>query len=97
MVQAARSGKQNIVEGSVASATSKKTETKLVNVAMASLQELLVDYEDFLRTRNPPSMWISNKFSISHLILLPKIGNFEIVFKKYKNGKKYIHIIRHTL
>lgn len=52
MVQAARSGKQNIVEGSAASATSKETEIKLVNVAKASLQELLVDYEDYLRTRN---------------------------------------------
>jgi four helix bundle suffix protein len=51
MVQAARSGKQNIVEGSAASATSKETEIKLVNVAKASLQELLVDYEDYLRTR----------------------------------------------
>lgn len=52
MVQAARSGKQNIVEGSAASATSKETEIKLVNVAKASLQELLVDFEDYLRTRN---------------------------------------------
>jgi len=52
MVQAARSGKQNIVEGSAASATSKETEIKLVNVAKASLQELLIDYEDYLRTRN---------------------------------------------
>ena len=52
MVQAARSGKQNIVEGCAASATSKETEIKLVNVAKASLQELLIDYEDYLRTRN---------------------------------------------
>jgi four helix bundle suffix protein len=52
MVQAARSGKQNIVEGSAASATSKETEIKLVNVAKASMHELLVDYEDYLRTRN---------------------------------------------
>lgn len=51
MVQAARSGKQNIVEGSAASATSNKTEIKLVSVAKASLQELLEDYEDYLRTR----------------------------------------------
>ena len=46
MVQAARSGKQNIVEGCMASATSAKTEIKLLNVAKASLQELLEDYED---------------------------------------------------
>ena len=48
MVQAARSGKQNIIEGCAASATSAKTEIKLVNVAKASLQELLEDYIDYL-------------------------------------------------
>ena len=47
--QAARSGKQNIAEGSKASKTSKETEIKLTNVAIASLEELLLDYEDFLR------------------------------------------------
>ncbi len=52
MVQAGRSGRQNIAEGSQASGTSKKTEIKLVNVARASLEELLTDYEDFLRQRN---------------------------------------------
>src|SRR5512137_38074 len=51
MVQAARSGKQNIVEGSMASATSKEAEIKLTSVARASLEELLTDYRDFLRTR----------------------------------------------
>lgn len=51
MVQAARSGKQNILEGSRASGTSKETEIKLTNVARASLEELLEDYRDFLRTR----------------------------------------------
>ncbi|HSA34770.1 MAG TPA: four helix bundle suffix domain-containing protein [bacterium] len=51
MVQAARSGKQNIIEGSMASGTSKETEIKLTNVARASLEELLADYLDFLRTR----------------------------------------------
>jgi four helix bundle suffix protein len=51
MVQAARSGVQNIAEGSLASGTSKKTELKLTNVARASLEELLRDYEDFLRQR----------------------------------------------
>ena len=49
MVQAARSGVQNIAEGSHASATSKKTELKLTNVARASLEELRLDYEDYLR------------------------------------------------
>lgn len=52
MVQAARSGKQNILEGSMASATSKETEIKLTNVARASLEELLADYQDFLRVRD---------------------------------------------
>lgn len=52
MVQAARSGKQNIVEGSLASGTSKETEIKLTNVARASQEELLEDYRDFLRSRN---------------------------------------------
>ncbi len=56
MVQAARSGKQNIAEASMASATSKETEIKLTNVARASLEELLIDYEDFLRTQKLP-LW----------------------------------------
>ena len=51
MVQAARSGRQNIAEGSRASATSTQTELRLINVARASLDELLLDYEDFLRQR----------------------------------------------
>ncbi|HSS50819.1 MAG TPA: four helix bundle protein, partial [Thermoanaerobaculia bacterium] len=54
MVQAARSGTQNIAEGSQASGTSKKTELKLTNVARASLEELRLDYEDFLRQRGLP-------------------------------------------
>lgn len=56
MVQAARSGKQNIAEGSMASGTSRKTELKLVGVARASLEELLLDYQDFLRQRGH-SLW----------------------------------------
>lgn len=52
MVQAARSGKQNIVEGCAASSTSANTEIKLINVAKASLKELLEDYEDYLKTRH---------------------------------------------
>lgn len=54
MVQAARSGVQNIAEGSQASGTSKKTELKLTNVARASLEELRLDYEDFLRQKGLP-------------------------------------------
>ena len=56
MVQAARSGVQNIAEGSQASGTSKKTELKLTNVARASLEELRLDYEDFLRQRQLPTL-----------------------------------------
>ena len=59
MVQAARSGRQNIAEGSQASGTSKKTELKLVGVARASLEELLLDYEDFLRQRGL-ALWDRN-------------------------------------
>ena len=59
MVQAARSGKQNIIEGTMASATSKETEIKLINVARASLEELLGDYRDFLRVRKMP-LWDKN-------------------------------------
>lgn len=58
-VQAARSGVQNIAEGSQASGTSKKTELKLTNVARASLEELRLDYEDFLRQRGLP-LWDRN-------------------------------------
>jgi four helix bundle suffix protein len=59
MVQAARSGKQNILEGSKASGTSKEAEIKLVNVARASLEELLEDYRDFLRVRKR-ALWDKN-------------------------------------
>jgi four helix bundle suffix protein len=56
MVQAARSGKQNIIEGSEAAPTSSETEIKLLNVARASLKELQADYEDYLRARKM-TMW----------------------------------------
>jgi len=59
MVQAARSGVQNIAEGSQASGTSKSTEMKLTNVARASLEELRLDYEDFLRQHGLP-LWSWN-------------------------------------
>ena len=59
MVQAARSGKQNIVEGSKAAPTSKEMEIKLTNVARASLEELLEDYRDFLKVRDL-TIWDKN-------------------------------------
>lgn len=59
MVQAARSGKQNIIEGCMASGTSKETEIKLIGVARASLEELLEDYRDVLRSRGAV-LWDKN-------------------------------------
>ncbi len=70
MVQAARSGKQNIIEGSMASATSKESEIKLTNVARASLEELLEDYHDFLRTRGH-ALWEKNS---RHALFVRKLG-----------------------
>lgn len=61
MIQAARSGKQNIAEGSAAASTSSETELKLMNVAKASLHELLVDYEDYLRVRGLEQWQLNDK------------------------------------
>ena len=66
MIQAARSGKQNIVEGCMAAATSTETHIKLLNVAKSSLQELLVDYEDFLRVRGL-RQWESNSDEVARM------------------------------
>ncbi|SDX20838.1 four helix bundle suffix domain-containing protein [Aequorivita viscosa] len=63
MVQAARSGKQNIAEASMASGTSKEMEIKLTNVARASLEELVLDYEDFMRTHNIPTWERTHPYS----------------------------------
>ena len=71
MVQAARSGKQNIVEGGKASGTSKEMEIKLINVARASLEELLVDYQDFLRVRDHP-IWKKDSKEATYV---RKLGN----------------------
>lgn len=71
MVQAARSGKQNIVEGSKASGTSKEMEIKLTNVARASLEELLLDYQDYLRTRDL-KIWDKNSKEAQYVRKLGK-------------------------
>jgi len=71
MVQAARSGRQNIAEGSRASATSSQTELRLVNVARASLEELLLDYEDFLRHRHL-TQWTSDGPDASKVRRVPR-------------------------
>lgn len=83
MIQAARSTKQNIVEGSSASSVSKETEIKLTSVAKASLQELLVDYEDFLRTRNH-RQWEEDSIE---LIKMREIG------KTHNDTKYYMNLI----
>jgi len=84
MVQAARSGKQNIVEGSMASGTSKKIELKLVGIARASLEELLQDFHDFLRLKGL-SLW-GKEHSLSKTVR-------GLCYKKdrsYKTYKAYI-------
>lgn len=83
MVQAARSGKQNIVEGSMASGTSKEMEIKLTNVARASLEELLVDYKDFLRTRKL-QMWNKKHLYYTHLTKLLTTPN--ATYATYQKG-----------
>lgn len=71
MVQAARSGRQNIAEGSRAAATSSQTELRLVNVARASLEELLLDYEDYLRHRRLPQ-WTMDSPEASEVRAVPR-------------------------
>jgi four helix bundle suffix protein len=83
MVQAARSGKQNIVEGSMASGTSKATEIKLMGVARASLEELLVDYKDFLRVNGLP-LWDKKD---PRVLEIRKIGKAEN--RSYKSYQPY--------
>jgi four helix bundle suffix protein len=81
MIQAARSGKQNIAEGSKASKTSKETELKLTNVARASLEELLVDFEDYLRVRDL-KQWNKDSKQVS---FVRKLGaNRESSFDDYR-------------
>lgn len=71
MIQAARSGRQNIAEGSRAAATSSQTELRLVNVARASLEELLLDFEDYLRHRRLPQ-WTPDSAEVSAVRSVPR-------------------------
>jgi len=71
MIQAARSGRQNIAEGSRAAATSSQTELRLVNVARSSLEELLLDYEDYLRHRHL-RQWASSSAEASAVREVPQ-------------------------
>ncbi|HLX65162.1 MAG TPA: four helix bundle suffix domain-containing protein [Planctomycetota bacterium] len=96
MVQAARSGKQNILEGSRASGTSKETEIKLTNVARASLEELLEDYRDYLRTGRHP-LWDKNS---EEALFVRKLGVKDNV--TYETYRTYIdtrpgHIVANIL
>jgi len=91
MVQAARSGKQNIAEASMASGTSKETEIKLTNVARASLEELKIDYQDFLRTNKLP-IWDKEHKLVARLRELNKIpnANYETFKKAIENDSPEI-------
>jgi four helix bundle suffix protein len=84
MIQAARSGKQNILEGCMASGTSKETEIRLVNVARASFEELLEDYRDFLCTHQYPQ-WEKN---FSEALFVRRIGARSDV--SYESCRTYI-------
>lgn len=84
MVQAARSGKQNIAEGSMASGTSKKTELKLVGVARASLEELLLDFQDFVRQKGLP-LWTKDHAKAAEIRKLAWAKN-----KSYKTYRTYV-------
>jgi four helix bundle suffix protein len=100
MVQAARSGVQNIAEGSQASATSKKTELKLTNVARASLEELRLDYEDFLRQRELP-MWepahpALKRFKAKRCSSLEDVRAWVEEEKKRRDGKEHMDEQEHT-
>ena len=83
MVQAARSGKQNILEGSQLSGTSKEGEIKLTNVARASLEELLGDYGDFLRVRGIEE-WSKEHRYVKRLRLLNRQPNAN--YETFKKG-----------
>ena len=80
MEQSARSGKQNIIEGSLASATSKQTEIHLTNVARASLGELLEDYKDLLRLRGLP-IW---EKEAPRMLAMRALGTDDATYETYR-------------
>ena len=84
MIQAARSGKQNIIEGCMASGISSETEIKLIGVARASLEELLEDYRDYLRVHNLP-LWDKNDPRIMQIRQLAREKD-----KSYETYKSYL-------
>ena len=84
MIQAARSGKQNIAEGSKAATTSRETEIKLTNVAKASLEELLIDYEDYLRVRSL-AHWDASNERYTRMRQYVQSGKFENEYRDLMN------------
>ncbi|MDE6483888.1 MAG: four helix bundle suffix domain-containing protein [Duncaniella sp.] len=94
MIQAARSGKQNIAEGSMASSTSKETEIKLTNVAKASLEELLLDYEDYLRQHHLEK-WDKNHariFKIKEYLRSDQFLARPMEFVEIMNAEEYCNL-----
>lgn len=83
MIQAARSGRQNIAEGSMASAVSKETEIKLTGVARASLEELLLDYQDYLR-QHGMALWQKDDSRVLEIRAIGKTDN-----RSYKSYRTY--------
>ena len=86
MVQAARSGKQNIVEGSADGVTSMEMEIKLMNVARSSIQELREDYEDYLTARNLP-IWTSTHPRFERMLKYCRehnqLGDYQSFFQRW--------------
>lgn len=85
MVQAARSGKQNIAEGSMAAGTSKESEIKLTGVARASLEELLIDYQDFLRQKGL-KLWDKDDQRVKEIRQLTYV--LDRTYTSYMNGSE---------
>ena len=94
MIQAARSGKQNIVEGSMASGVSTETEMKLIGVARASFEELLEDYRDYLRTHNL-CLWAKDD---PRILTLRRLScQKDKTYKTYKTYESYFDVTNSEL
>ena len=91
MVQAARSGKQNIAEGSMASGTSKKIELKLIGIARASLEELLLDFEDYLRQKGLPqtNYLLDRQLRVLEKAFLKKGGFTERMYQARSRARQW--------
>ena len=94
MIHAARSGRQNIAEGCQASGTSKKTEIKLVNVARSSLEELLIDYQDFLRQRRL-EIWAKEHKTVLEIWKLAWLPNMS--YETYRTYLREVDSAANTL